>query len=81
MTREQFQPREVHKIEETGLSNGMLTELCLKHIFFEGQALLRTLADRTKLAALGAIAKTADYVPNKFAARFKWLVGEGTGVA
>ena len=50
MTREQFQPREVHKIEETGLSNGMLTELCLKHIFFEGQALLRTLADRTKLS-------------------------------
>jgi hypothetical protein len=50
MTREQFQPREVHKIEETGLSNGMLTELVLKHVFFEGQALLRTLADRTKLS-------------------------------
>ena len=50
MTREQFQPREVHKIEETGLSNGMLAELCLKHIFFEGQVLLRTLADRTKLS-------------------------------
>jgi hypothetical protein len=28
---------------------------------------------RDKLAKLGAIAKTADYVPNKFAARFKWL--------
>ena len=28
---------------------------------------------RDKLAKLGAIEKTADYVPNKFAARFKWL--------
>jgi hypothetical protein len=28
---------------------------------------------RDKLARLGAIEKTADYVPNKFAARFKWL--------
>jgi hypothetical protein len=31
---------------------------------------------RDKLAKLGAIAKTADYVPNKFAARFKWLLSE-----
>jgi hypothetical protein len=29
---------------------------------------------RDKLAKLGAIAKTADYVPNKFAARFRWLL-------
>jgi hypothetical protein len=29
---------------------------------------------RNKLAKLGVIAKTADYVPNKFAARFKWLL-------
>ncbi|HEY2844248.1 MAG TPA: AAA family ATPase [Bryobacteraceae bacterium] len=49
MNREQFQPREIHKIEETGLSNGMLTDLVLKHVFFEGTALLRTIADRTKL--------------------------------
>lgn len=28
---------------------------------------------RDKLARLGAIEKTADYVPNKFAARFRWL--------
>jgi hypothetical protein len=28
---------------------------------------------RDKLAKLGAIRKTANYVPNKFAARFKWL--------
>jgi len=28
---------------------------------------------RDKLAKLGAITKTAEYVPNKFAARFKWL--------
>lgn len=28
---------------------------------------------RDKLCALGAIGKTAEYVPNKFAARFKWL--------
>jgi hypothetical protein len=28
---------------------------------------------RNKLAKLGAIEKTADYVPNKFAARFRWL--------
>lgn len=28
---------------------------------------------RDKLARLGVIKKTADYVPNKFAARFKWL--------
>ncbi len=34
---------------------------------------------RDKLASLklGAIEKTADYVPNKFAARFKWLHGDG----
>ena len=29
---------------------------------------------RDKLAQLGAISKTVDYVPNKFAARFKWLL-------
>ena len=29
---------------------------------------------RDKLARLGAISKTVDYVPNKFAARFKWLL-------
>ena len=29
---------------------------------------------RDKLARLGAIAKTANYVPNKSAARFKWLI-------
>ena len=29
---------------------------------------------RDKLARLGAISKTMDYVPNKFAARFKWLL-------
>jgi len=29
---------------------------------------------RDKLAKLGAIAKTANYVPNKSAARFKWLL-------
>lgn len=28
---------------------------------------------RDKLAKLGAIAKTADYIPNKFAARFRWV--------
>lgn len=31
---------------------------------------------RDKLVGLGAIAQTANYVPNKFAARFKWLAGE-----
>lgn len=29
---------------------------------------------RDKLATLGAIEKTADYVANKSAARFKWLL-------
>jgi DNA-binding Lrp family transcriptional regulator len=29
---------------------------------------------RDKLARLGVIAKTADFVPNKFAARYKWLL-------
>jgi hypothetical protein len=29
---------------------------------------------RDKLAKLGIIAKTRDYIPNKFAARYKWLV-------
>ncbi|HUZ06586.1 MAG TPA: hypothetical protein VMV89_03780 [Candidatus Paceibacterota bacterium] len=29
---------------------------------------------RDKLAKMGAIRKTANYVPNKFAARFKWLL-------
>ena len=29
---------------------------------------------RDKLARLGVISKTADYVPNKFAARFKWML-------
>jgi hypothetical protein len=29
---------------------------------------------RDKLASLGVIKKTADFVPNKFAARFKWLL-------
>jgi hypothetical protein len=29
---------------------------------------------RDKLARLGAISKTMDYVPNKFAARFRWLL-------
>jgi hypothetical protein len=29
---------------------------------------------RDKLAKLGIIAKTADYVPNKFAARYKWFL-------
>jgi hypothetical protein len=29
---------------------------------------------RDKLALLGAISKTKDYVPNKSAARFKWLL-------
>jgi hypothetical protein len=29
---------------------------------------------RDKLARLGAISKTVDYVPNKYAARFKWLL-------
>ncbi len=47
--REQFQPREAQKIEDTGLSNGMLVDLVLKHVFFEGTALLRTIAERTKL--------------------------------
>lgn len=28
---------------------------------------------RDKLARLGTIARTAEYVPNEFAARFKWL--------
>lgn len=31
---------------------------------------------RDKLARLGAISKTVDYVPNKFAARFKWLLSK-----
>ena len=29
---------------------------------------------RDKLARLGAISKTKDYVPNKYAARFKWML-------
>jgi hypothetical protein len=29
---------------------------------------------RDKLARLGVISKTANYVPNKFAARFRWLL-------
>ena len=29
---------------------------------------------RDKFVRLGAISKTVDYVPNKFAARFKWLL-------
>jgi hypothetical protein len=29
---------------------------------------------RDKLARLGVISKTADYVPNKIATRFKWLL-------
>jgi len=29
---------------------------------------------RNKLALLGVISKTANYVPNKFAARFRWLL-------
>ena len=33
---------------------------------------------RDKLARLGAIVKTADYVPNKFAARFRWLANGGS---
>jgi len=48
--REQFQPREAPRIEDTGLSNGMLVDLVLKHVFFEGTALLRVIADRTKLS-------------------------------
>ena len=48
--REQFHPREAHKIEDTGLTNGMLVDLVLKHVFFEGTALLRVIADRTKLS-------------------------------
>src|SRR5574341_691499 len=47
--REQFQPRESHKIEDTGLSNGLLVDLVLKHVFFEGTVLLRTIAQRAKL--------------------------------
>jgi hypothetical protein len=50
MHREQFHPREVHKIEDTGLTNGMLVDLVLKHVFFEGTALLRSIAERTKLS-------------------------------
>jgi hypothetical protein len=34
---------------------------------------------RDKLAKLGVIAKTADYVANKRAARFKWLLAISTG--
>jgi hypothetical protein len=29
---------------------------------------------RDKLTRLGAISKTVDYVPNKYAARFRWLL-------
>jgi MoxR-like ATPase len=47
--REQFHPREAQRIEDTGLSNGLLVDLVLKHIFFEGTALLRVIADRAKL--------------------------------
>jgi hypothetical protein len=34
-----------------------------------------------KLAKLGIIVKTADYVPNKTAARFKWLAQDGSLLA
>ena len=34
---------------------------------------------RDKLARLGAIEQTAKYVPNKFAARFKWLLKSSIG--
>lgn len=47
--RDRFQPHEARHIEETGLSNGLLIDLVLKHVFFEGQALLATIASRTKL--------------------------------
>jgi hypothetical protein len=35
---------------------------------------------RDKFVKLGVIAKTANYVPNKFAARFKWIVGDETAL-
>src|SRR5437879_12836962 len=44
-------PREVHRIEDTGISQGPLVDLVLKHIYLEGTVALRTVADRTKLAA------------------------------
>jgi predicted ATPase with chaperone activity len=47
--QERFQPHEARNIEETGLSSGLLIDLVLKHVFFEGQALLRTIASGTKL--------------------------------
>ena len=45
-------PRAAHSIEETGLPFGLILDLILKHAYFEGTVLLRTLMDRTKLSPM-----------------------------
>jgi predicted ATPase with chaperone activity len=45
-----FRPGEIHSIEDTGLSHGLLLDLILKHAFFEGTVTLRRLGERTKLS-------------------------------
>jgi hypothetical protein len=49
---ERAQPRVVHSIEETGLPFGLVLDLVLKHAYFEGTVLLRTLVERTKLSPM-----------------------------
>ena len=45
-----FQREAPRTIEETGISQGLIVDLLLKHAFFEGAVTLGTLADRSKLS-------------------------------
>jgi hypothetical protein len=45
-----FEPGEVRNIKDTGLTQGLLIELVLKHIYFEGIVMLTTVAERSKLS-------------------------------
>lgn len=45
-----LQPKTPHTVEETGLSQGLVLDLVLKHAFFEGTATLETLSRRSRLA-------------------------------
>jgi len=49
---DRIHPRAIHSIEETGLPFGLVLDLVLKHAYFEGTVLLRTLMDRTKLSPM-----------------------------
>jgi hypothetical protein len=46
-----FRPVEAHTIEETGVSQGLIIDLVLKHAYFEGAITLSKLAERSKLSS------------------------------